>query len=245
MNLTILNSGQPLTMSSREIAELCDKRHDHVMRDIRNMLVELYGEVGVPKFGDTHRNPQNGQEYPIFQLPKDLTLTLVAGYNVVLRNRIIKRWMELEERAAAPALPDFSNPAAAARAWAEQFEQRQLVEEQKVLLEHKVAEQAPKVAAQDMLAISKGDLCVRDAAKVLNVSEKRFSQMLIRLAWAYRRQSNGRLVGYTAKEQQGLITHRPVTVYHKSGEVEAVAQLLLTPKGVAKLAELIATGEVA
>lgn len=30
-----------LTMSSRETAELCEKRHDHVMRDIRNMLDEI------------------------------------------------------------------------------------------------------------------------------------------------------------------------------------------------------------
>ena len=66
--------------TSLEIAELTGKRHDHVMRDIRNMLVELYGEGGLLKFEDTHTSPQNGQEYPTFNLPKRETLILVSGY---------------------------------------------------------------------------------------------------------------------------------------------------------------------
>jgi len=90
-----------LTMSSLEIAELTGKRHDHVMRDIRVILVELYVEGGVPKFGDTHINPQNGQAYPIFRLPKRETLILVSGYNVQMRAKIIDRWQELEAKELA------------------------------------------------------------------------------------------------------------------------------------------------
>ncbi|MBK1688884.1 hypothetical protein CKO37_15430 [Rubrivivax gelatinosus] len=112
-------------MSSREIAQLTGKRHDNVMADIRKMLVELHGEGGLLSFQDTHANEQNGQNYPIFRLPKRETLILIAGYSIPLRARIIDRWQELEEQAAGvrqvAALPDFSNPAAAARAWAEQF----------------------------------------------------------------------------------------------------------------------------
>jgi hypothetical protein len=41
-----------------------------------------------------------------FYLPKDLTITLVSGYNVQMRYAITKRRMELEEQVAAkPALP--------------------------------------------------------------------------------------------------------------------------------------------
>lgn len=89
-------------MSSLEIAELTGKRHDHVMRDIRLMLAELHGEGGVLSFGDTQTNPQNGQTYPIFNLPKRETLILVSGYNVQVRARIIDRWQELEAGAALP-----------------------------------------------------------------------------------------------------------------------------------------------
>lgn len=83
----------PLTMSSREIADLCSKRHDNVMRDAKAMFNGL--QINALKFEGVYRDTKNEQR-PCYNLPKDLTLTLVAGYNVVLRKRIIDRWLELE-----------------------------------------------------------------------------------------------------------------------------------------------------
>lgn len=84
-------------MSSREIAELTEKEHFHVMRDIRTMLKGL--ELAEEGYIQNWRHPQNGQTYEMFGLPKDLTITLVSGYNVQVRHRIVTRWMELEEKA--------------------------------------------------------------------------------------------------------------------------------------------------
>lgn len=114
------------TMSSLEIADRTGKRHDHVMRDIRVMLIALHGVGGLPNFGDTHRNEQNGQSYPIFRLPKRECIILVTGYSIPMRAAVVDRWAELEAQVAAPALPDFTDPAAAARAWAERFEGERL-----------------------------------------------------------------------------------------------------------------------
>ena len=130
-NLIPENNSFP-TMSSREISELTGKRHDNVMRDIRSMLTELHGEGGVLIFEASYLNEQN-KEQPCFHLPKRESLILVSGYSVKMRAAIIDRWQDLEDKSKSSviALPDFSNPAIAARAWADQVEARQLAERTK------------------------------------------------------------------------------------------------------------------
>jgi phage regulator Rha-like protein len=111
-----------LKMSSLEIAELTGKRHDNVLKDIRNMLDQL--GIDAPKFlGAQGYGNNNTRE--IFNLPKDLTLTLVTGYSIPLRHKINQRWMELESKTQM-AMPNFNNPAEAARAWALAYEEAQL-----------------------------------------------------------------------------------------------------------------------
>jgi len=126
--ITNITNASDLTMSSREIADLCEKRHDHVMRDTKKMLEEL-GE-DLPKFGGVYSGG-NGEQRPCFNLPKDLTLTLVSGYNITLRKRIIDKWIEWESSSRVAALPNFNDPIAAARAWADQAEARMIAERTK------------------------------------------------------------------------------------------------------------------
>jgi len=92
--MNMIKHDQNLTMNSREIAELTGKRHDHVIRDIESIFSEL--ELDAPKFGAVYQGG-NGQDRKCYNLPKDLTLTLVSGYNIKLRHAIIKRLDELEE----------------------------------------------------------------------------------------------------------------------------------------------------
>ena len=66
-------------MSSREIAELCDKRHDHVCRDIEN-LNATYGQMGMLKIEQPpYTHEQNGQ-----------TLTADDQYDEKLRGLTIR-----------------------------------------------------------------------------------------------------------------------------------------------------------
>lgn len=90
-------------MSSREIAELTGKAHAHVLRDIRSMLEALGQDQS--NFGSIYMDTI-GRTFPMFNLPKDLTLTLVSGYDVQMRHKIVTRWLALEGKAAPAPAPD-------------------------------------------------------------------------------------------------------------------------------------------
>ncbi len=166
MEIALLST-ETLTMSSREIAELTVKRHDHVLRDTRAMLIGLYGESEVseglpekdmfevfcnrmgwgidsPKLGDQRidgvKVVRDSRGYVAeIQLDYNHTMTLIAGYNVKLRKTIIDRWQALEAKVQKPeiSIPNFTNPAEAARAWALEYEKRLEVEKTKAWIGHR------------------------------------------------------------------------------------------------------------
>lgn len=229
----------PLTMTSREVADLTGKRHDNVMADIRKLLTELHGEGGVLIFQDTQANPQNGQEYGIFKLPKRETLILVSGYSVTMRARIIDRWQELE---AAP--PQALNPATLSRM--QLIELAMQAEQERLALEHKVEALAPKAQALDRFAtFAEGSMRISNAAKALQHQPKAFFRWLQEHQWIFRRPGGSGWLAYQSRIQVGYLEHKVTTVERGDGSEKVVEQVLVTAKGLAKLSEHLTMKEAA
>jgi phage regulator Rha-like protein len=220
-----------MTMSSREIADLCEKRHDNVMRDIREMLGELHGQGGILKFEDTHRNSQNGQAYPIFRLPKRETLILVSGYRLDLRAKIIDRWQELEEKQAVDPMKMLSDPATLRQLLSDYSEKVEILESANKVL-------APKAEALDRIAQASGSLCITDAAKALQYPPRKLFKWLSENRWIYRRHGTGWL-GYQGKVQTGYLEHKITTVDTAYGDQRVSEQVRVTPKGLTRLGEVL------
>ncbi|WP_363420672.1 phage antirepressor KilAC domain-containing protein [Enterobacter ludwigii] len=218
-------------MSSLEIAGLCEKRHDHVCRDIKVMLEQL--NIQSPQIWGEYRDDM-GRAYPCFHLPKDLCLTLVSGYNVVLRKRIIDRWLELEQQNQPKVPQSFSE---ALRLAAE-------LEEQKQMLTDKLAIAAPKAEFVDRYVVATGSMTFRQVAKLLNAKEPEFRLFLLDNHIMYR--LNGTLTPY----HQHIDAERfEVKTGTTNASNYAFSQARFTAKGVKWIgglwAEHISKGQIA
>ena len=92
----LISMNEVQRISSREIAELTGKQHNHVMRDIRNLIEQ--GAIGQLNYGQSSYINSQNKKQPMYLLDKEASLVLATGYNAVLRAKIVKRWIELEAK---------------------------------------------------------------------------------------------------------------------------------------------------
>lgn len=217
------------TMSSREIADLTEKQHQHVKRDIERMLIDLQEDVS--SFGRIYLDSMNRQQTE-YLLDREHTDCLLTGYSAAMRMAVIKRWRELEGGRVIATLPDFSNPAAAARAWAEQFEMQQAANQA-------LAIAAPKAEFVDKYVESTGLKGFRQTAKLLGANEARFREFLLDRRIMYR--MGGEWQAYQNHVDAGRFQVKTGT----TDGGHAFNQAKFTPKGVSWIAGLWAQYKLA
>lgn len=169
-----LNKDGVAVVDTITIAEGVQVQHKNILELIRKYLpdFEAFGPVAF----ETRKGkplPQGGfaKSSEVAWLTEDQTtllFTFLKNTEIArkLKIRLVKAFREAREEIArlqqTPALPDFTNPAIAARAWAEQYEKNQALQAQ-ILLE------APKVQAAEDFLKSDGDHIIRKVAKALGV----------------------------------------------------------------------------
>ena len=207
-----------LTMGSREIANLCGKDHRHVVRDIEVMFEQL--GINSKEYVQIWTHPQNGQSYREFMLPKNLTFTLVAGYNVILRKRIIDRWLELENQQKPTALIPQSFSEALMLAAKLQAEKER---------------NAPKVAFVDHYVEVGTSKSFRETAKILKMPERALVNRLVEDKYLYRQ--SGVLLPYQSAHTKDLFTVKTGIAEHGHN----YTQTRVTSKGIEFIASRYAS----
>jgi phage antirepressor YoqD-like protein len=203
------------TMTSREIADLCEARHNDVIETIerqfaKGLLRESRNSLR------TYQAPGGGRPTMVYDLTKRDSLVVVSGYNEELRARIIDRWMELET-AKSLALPQSFSAALRLAA-----EQQEVIERQQAEL----AEAKPALEFVDKYVKTDAGKGFREVCKLLGAKEPHFRAFLrdekimyfLNGDWApyAHHQDAGRFVVKTGAAQSG----------------HAFTRTLFTPKGV-------------
>lgn len=209
------------TMSSREIANLTEKEHKNVIRDIRTMLNDLKDGSELSHVKEELDSRGYTSE---FHLSKELTLTLVAGYNVKLRLAIIKRWQELEaqQQSNLLVLPNFTDPAEAAIAWATEYKAKQLA-----LKQLEVAK--PKVEFVDNFVERGTNRNITAVAKELGVTAIKLGKWL--RAKGYMNKATDKQVWNKEFIDKGYGVQKLFNVEVQEEEFKSGSQALITPAG--------------
>lgn len=197
-------------MSSREIAELCEKRHDHVIRDIRRMLDKLGINLTAPNLGALNNfkilsyKDAKGEMRTEYLLDKNLSLTLVAGYNVVLRNRIINRWLELERKEQERETMEALDNPAALRKILLAYTGRVIALEDEVKKQDKYINYLePNAVAFEKIGGTDEDFTITQVSKMLDVKRNFLINFLQENNFIYRQ--NGKITPTNFAEAKGWL----------------------------------------
>jgi phage antirepressor YoqD-like protein len=162
-----ITSTTEATMSSREIADLVEKRHDNVLRTIENLTAR--GAIALPQSEEVSNDGPGPRTIGQYRIGKRDSYVVVAQLSPEFTARLVDRWQELEAQALALAVPQ--SFAAALRLAAEQ---QDVIDAQAAQL----AAAAPAVDFVERYADSTGTKSFRQVAKLLGAKEPEFRRFL-------------------------------------------------------------------
>lgn len=203
-------------MNSIEIAELTDREHKNVMRDIRELLSKGINRLN---FELVDYKDKKGETRPCYNLTPKGCLILASGYDAVLREKIIDRLEELELQKRNGT---FKVPQTFAQALRLAAEQQETIERQQRTIEV----QKPKAVYFDSLVDRGLNVCFRDAAKEIGVKQKEFIAYLIENKYVYRNKA-GKLRPHADYDNDLFV----VKDTKSDSNGWAGVQTLVTPKG--------------
>jgi len=229
------DTGEPITaINARELHAFLGVGKDYtnwikaqiaraLLAEGRDYLTEVSAQKG--------ENPQGGRPRSEYYLSIEAAKH-VAMMSGTEKGRAVRDYfIEIERRAQWAADPNRVTRSDLARMILD-------AEAEIAQLQHQVAEAAPKVAALERIAeASTGSTCITIAAKALGQRPRALFGWLQQHVWIYRRSGSATWCAYQHRLAAGLLEHKVSTVSRPDGSEKTVHQVLVTPKGLARLAE--------
>ena len=210
-------------MTSLEVAEICGKRHNDIMRAIRNME-PAWEKISLRKFAQSSRKviqPNGGvREFPCYELTKTETLYIATKFRDEDRAKLVLRWEQLEMERLAQHPP-----------------MRLLTTAQEVLHESEeiVGEQLDEVNEE-----SDGCLTVTEIAAIYNMTAHDLNSFLVDMK--IQRWQCGQYRLLPKYEGLGLTADRLNVSYSLKGKLKYETYLVWTEKGRDFIVNLIENG---
>lgn len=221
--LPILQNQSVLTMTSLEIADLLNSRHDKVKQSIERLASDNKHRkaiIQLPPLGNVTND--QGQSVSVYKINKRDSYIIVAQMSPEFTAALVDRWQELES----------SNHQVIPKTFAEALrlaaDQQEVIQAQATQIEH----QKPAVEFVERYVESTGNMGFRQVAKLLQIKENDFraflqdNQIMYKLGRSW--------VAYATHINAGRFVTKTGTAKNNFSFSDA----LFTPKGVEWVAKL-------
>lgn len=153
------NENNELVTDSRNVADVTSKQHKHVMDIIRKMINDR-PEIDGSRFRPIYYIDQYGRKQPCYSINRRGIVTLLFKMTGEQSYKFQDAYMdafdlmEANLKGMVQTLPDFTDPAEAAIAWAEQYKRAQIEEQKRIEAERTKAHISDKKTATAMATAS-------------------------------------------------------------------------------------------
>lgn len=233
-NIPMSIENNEIVVSSRQIAENFGKMHKHVLDAIENIKAENSALTSM--FYETAYTAGTGKKYKMYLMNRDGFSLLAMGFTgreaLEWKLKYINAFNKMEHQLVnenALALPNFNNPAEAARAWANEYEAKQ-----KALA--RVEEMKTKVLFAEAVESSKTSILVGELAKIIkqngvDIGEKRFFAWLRDNGYLISRKSSDWNMPTQRSMKLGLFEIKERNIFNPDGSVRITKTPKVTGKG--------------
>lgn len=223
--LQIIERDGKLLVDSREVAEMVEKRHDHLVRDIKGYMKVLSGspKMGNENFFIESSYENRGKHYPHYLLTKkgcDMVANKMTGEKGILFTATYVTKFDEMERSLKPEFPK-SLPEALRMAADLAEKNQQLVST--------VTEYEPKVRYVDKILQTKNTVTTTQIAKDYGMSAKALNKILHEKSIQFKQ--SGQWLLYAKYQDKGYTKSSTVDIYHINGGHSVKMNTKWTQKG--------------
>ena len=172
-----------IRMTSQEIADLVQVRHDNVKRSVERLAES--GVIQLPPLEEVKNHLGQGVANYAFEgeQGKRDTMIIVAQLSPQFLGTVVDRWLELEKAVQKPRLPN--NYKEALQFLIEAEEQKEQLALQVVQQQQVIEVIQPKADVYDIIANRDNTYTIRDTAKLLKMRPKDLTDWLLANGWIY------------------------------------------------------------
>lgn len=240
--LKVIEQNKELYVDSREIAEMTNKRHAHLVRDIDNYKETISQNpklVSDDFFIESSYKAGTGKKYKNYLLTKkgcDMVANKMTGEKGILFTATyVDAFYQMQEQIKQTAISVsdsymIEDPVQRAKRWIEE-------QQEKLMLEQEIGELKPKADYVDEILKSNGTMTATQIAADYGLSANKLNKILNEAR--LQRKVGNQWILYKEHMNKGLTKSNTISIVRSDGRQDTKLQTKWTQKGRLKIHEIL------